>query len=237
MNKSKSSDELNSVWTQSHEDKTIFSVTCSLIQGVFCIINMIFGYYILIHHFNQLLDNKNILKILLFTIFGEIIASLISIICMILIRFIFGIRSSTYFLSVISLLSTLLQSLFYYSCFIISTLVLYLWYLKVNINPNNFLYNLVINKNITLDLTNHLLIYFSIEVFISFIEVIFSIPVLVSILNYGLSKEIDKIKGKPIVEFYTVNQPITYTNYQNYEKAFQELNTHSSKSESYYVQV
>ncbi|OII75516.1 uncharacterized protein cubi_02037 [Cryptosporidium ubiquitum] len=232
-----SSDELNKVWTQSCEDKTTFSVICSLVQGLFCIINVIFGYFILIRHFNRLLENKSILKILLFTIFGEMITSLMSAMCMILVRLIFGIRSSTYFLSVISLLSTLFQSLFYYSCFAISTTVLYVWYFKVNVHPSDFLYSFVINKNITLDLTRDLLIYFFIEAFISFIEVIYSIPVLVSIIDYGLSKEIDKIKGKPIVEFYSVNQPFTYTNYQNYEKAFEDLNAHFSKSESHYVRL
>ncbi|KAH8582881.1 uncharacterized protein ELE39_002226 [Cryptosporidium sp. chipmunk genotype I] len=232
-----SSDELNQVWIQNHEDKTTFSVTCSLIQGVFCIINMVFGYLILFSHFNQLLENKGILKVLLFTIFGEVFTSMISAICMILVRFIFGIRSSTYFLSVISLLSTLLQSAFYYSCFVVSAIVLYLWYFQVSTNPDGFLSNFVINKNIKLNLGRHLLIYFLIEAFISLIEVLSSIPVIVSIINYGLSKEIDKIKGKPIVEFYTVNQPATYTKYQNYEKAFEDLSNQLSKSEGHYVQI
>lgn len=231
------SDEINKVWNQSHEDKTTFSVIFSLAQGMFCIVNMIFGYFILFNHFNQLLENRYILKILLFTMFGEIFTSIISAFCMILVRFIFGIRSSTYFLSVISLLSTLLQSVFYYSCFVASVIILHLWYFQINTNPGNFLYKFMINKNTTLDLKHHLLIYFFIEAFISLIEVLTSIPILVSIINYGLTKEIEKIKGKPIVEFYNVNRPITYTNYQNYEKAFENLNNQSSRPEAHYVQI
>ncbi|KAK9172735.1 hypothetical protein CmeUKMEL1_15825 [Cryptosporidium meleagridis] len=233
------SDEIDKVWNQSHEDKTTFSVICSLTQGMFCIVNMIFGYFILFNHFNQLLKNTNIFKILLFTMFGEIFTSIISAFCMILVRFIFGIRSSTYFLSVISLLSTLLQSVFYYSCFVISVIILHLWYFQINTNPGHFLYNFVINENTTLDLKHHLLIYFFIEAFISLVEVLSSIPILVSIVNYGLSKEIEKIKGKPVVEFYSANQQIAYTNYQNYEKAFDNLNNQLSRPEAqaHYVQV
>lgn len=237
MSRLVSSDELNRVWTQSNEDKTTSSVMCSLVQGVFCIINMIFGYFILIHHFDQLIGSKNILRILLFTIFGEIVASTISAICMVLVRFIFGIRSSMYFLSVISLLSTLLQSIFYYSCFATSAIVLYVWYFQVTPSPGDFLFNFMINKSAGWDLQRNLLLYFSIEAAISLTEVIFTLPILINIMDYGLSKEIDKIKGKPIVEFYALNQPITFTKYQNYEKAFENLSIQLNKSEAHYVEV
>ncbi|KAJ1604284.1 transmembrane domain-containing protein [Cryptosporidium canis] len=237
MGKLISSDELSKVWTQTNEDKTVFSVICSLVQGIFCMINMIFGYFILIHHFNQLLTNKSILIILIFTLFGEIVTSILSAILMVLVRLILGIRSSTYFLSIISLLSTLLQSIFYYSCFVTSAIVLYIWYFQLQPNTNDFLFNFVINKNISQNLIRDLLIYFLIEAAISLVEVIFSLPVIFNIIDYGLSKEINKIKGKPIVEFYTVNQPVTYTKYQNYEKAFESLNIQQNKSESHYVEV
>lgn len=237
MSRLVSSDELNRVWTQINEDKTTLSVVCSLVQGIFCIINMIFGYFILIHHFDQLIENKNILRILLFTIFGEIVTSAISAAFMILVRLIFGIRSSTYFLSVISLLSTLLQSIFYYSCFAFSAMVLYVWYFQVNPGPRDFLFNFMMNENVGWNFQRDLLIYFTIEAAISLTEVLFTLPVLVSIMDYGLSKEIDKIKGKPIVEFYAFDQPITYTKYQNYEKAFENLSVQLSKYESHYFEV
>ncbi|KAF7458896.1 putative integral membrane protein [Cryptosporidium felis] len=227
------SKELKLAWSQSHEEKSTLSVVLALIQGFICTINVIFGYYILIHYYDQLLLNMSIMKILLFTLIGELFIYLNSVIFMFIVRFICGIRSSANFLSVISVLNLLSQLIFYYLCFIVSLTIVIFRHLHLQFGSSSLLSNFLIDKKISASLTQYLTLYFSIEALVSSIEVIPSLPIFFRVLNYGISKEIDKLRGKPIVEFYSTNEPITYTLYQDYDRAFENLNNYRNSDTSY----
>ncbi|KAH8741162.1 hypothetical protein FG386_000069 [Cryptosporidium ryanae] len=225
-------------WTLRNEDKSVCFVIYSLFQGLLCVANMIFGNYILILHYKEVSQDKNLLVILLITLFGELLIHIVSILLILLVRVLCGIRSLAYFVSIAGLLNIIFQSCFYYICFGISLMTIGSWYFSLTRNNNDFISHFIINYDKNSLFVNQVIMYFIIEAFISLNEIFYSIPIVFSAMGYGLSREISKIKGKPIVEFHKLDKPITFTRLQNYEDALNNIRNNSQvKPEHCYIEL
>ncbi|KAK6590341.1 hypothetical protein RS030_162487 [Cryptosporidium xiaoi] len=226
-------------WTLRNEDKSVCSVIYSLLQGLLCTVNMIFGNYIIIFHYKKATEDMNLLTMLLITLFGELLIHACSLLLILFVRMLCGIRSSIYFVSIAGLLNIILQACFYYICLGISVIAIWSIYFNINSDNSYLISHFIINySDKNSQFMHQVIVYFIIEAFISLNEVLSSIPLVFSAVIYGFSREISKIKGEPIVEFHKLNKPITFTRYQNYEGALDNFKNNSQvKPENCYLEL
>ncbi|OII77994.1 hypothetical protein cand_038020 [Cryptosporidium andersoni] len=217
MVRRKHTDESIQIWSRNHEGSSLLYCIFTNIMGACCLINMLFGYYILYNNYKILSNHPKCLRTIIFTLFGELLVYIAFTIFLLIIRILCGIRASVHSIATISLLSTFHQIILYYICFILSIGVLITHKYSINLNNSTFLSYVSLPSSLGNPLQNKLLHYYIIEASLTGIEVIITIPIVISLCWYNLSRLFDKIMGKPVVQFFSTNIPDSYTNFQDYE--------------------